>query len=158
MLGSTEDKEEAFSFLCESFETERKKQKRRGEGRGQRAWAAALIQPSAIFPSSPCLHFLHRLTIPALFSHSLCNFHPSYTPVLRESVGLWRVHELCERTRETQKVNEAGRRGEQSCRFFCFSLSSMGLRISERKPYNTSTSCSFYQTYHCSYLRTKPFP
>lgn len=34
MLGSTEDKEEAFSFLCESFETERKKIKkeRRGEG------------------------------------------------------------------------------------------------------------------------------
>lgn len=33
MLGSTEDKEEAFSFLCESFETERKKIKK-GEERG----------------------------------------------------------------------------------------------------------------------------
>lgn len=118
MLGSTEDREEAFSFLCESFETEREK-KKKGEGRGgrERACAAALIQPSAIFPSSPCLHFLHRLTIPALFSHSLCNFHPSYTPVLRGSVGLRRVHELCERTRETRKVNEAGHCGEQSCRF-----------------------------------------
>lgn len=108
-----------------------KNKKRRGEGRGQRAWAAALIQPSAIFPSSPCLHFLHRLTIPALFSHSLCNFHPSYTPELRGSVGLQRGHELCKRTRETQKVNEAGRCGGQSCRFFWFSLSSMRLCISE---------------------------
>lgn len=126
MLGSTEDREEAFSFLCESFETERKKIEEREEkgeeGRGQRARAAALIQPSAIFPSSPCLHFLHRLTIPALFSHSLCNFHPSYTPVLRGSAGLRGVHELCERTREAHKVNEAGRCGEQSCRCFWFTM------------------------------------
>lgn len=126
MLGSTEDREEAFSFLCESFETERKKIEEREEkgeeGRGQRAQAAALIQPSAIFPSSPCLHFLHRLTIPALFSHSLCNFHPSYTPGLRGSAGLWGVHELCERTKEAQKVNEAGRCGEQSSRCFWFTM------------------------------------
>lgn len=32
MLGSTEDREEAFSFLCESFETERKKIEAREKG------------------------------------------------------------------------------------------------------------------------------
>lgn len=121
-------------FLSSVNHLRQREKKRRGKGREQRAWAAALIQPSTIFPSSPCLHFLRRLTIPALFSHSLCNFHPSYTPVLKGSVGLRRVHELCERTRETQKVNEAGRCGEPSCKFFWFSLTSMGLCILERKP------------------------
>lgn len=36
MLGSTEDKEEAFSFLCESFETEKKKKKKRERGEKKR--------------------------------------------------------------------------------------------------------------------------
>lgn len=52
MLGSTEDKEKAFYFLCESFETEKKNGKKKGEGRREkREQAAALIQPSAIWPA-----------------------------------------------------------------------------------------------------------
>lgn len=55
MLGSTEDKEEAFSFLCESFETERKKkEERRGEGAKSLGCCidSALCDLSFLSPSS----------------------------------------------------------------------------------------------------------
>lgn len=134
MLGSAEDKEEAFSFLCESFETERKKNKKDRGGEGAKSLGccidSALCNRSFLSLSSPSRPIDYSSFIFSLF----VSFSPSYTPELKGSVGLRGVHELCERTRETQKVNEAGRCGEQSCRFFYLSLSRMGPCISERKP------------------------
>lgn len=54
MWSSTEDREKAFSFHCESFEREREREKKmKKEWRGKkRDQAAALIQPSAIWPAS----------------------------------------------------------------------------------------------------------
>lgn len=62
MWSSTEDREKAFSFHCESFEREREKKKRKRVERKKRDQAAALIQPSAIWPAS--------LSVPLSF-HSL---------------------------------------------------------------------------------------
>lgn len=64
MWSSTEDREKAFSFHCESFEREREREKKmKKEWRGKkRDQAAALIQPSAIWPAS--------LSVPLSF-HSL---------------------------------------------------------------------------------------
>lgn len=63
MWSSTEDREKAFSFHCESFEREREREKWKKSGEGKkRDQAAALIQPSAIWPAS--------LSVPLSF-HSL---------------------------------------------------------------------------------------
>lgn len=75
MLGSTEDKEEAFSFLCESFETEKKKEEKKERGGKKRDQAAALIQPSAIWPASlsPSLSLITSLSLSS-FSIPDCPF------------------------------------------------------------------------------------
>ena len=79
MWSSTEDKEKAFSFHCESFEREKNEKKRRGEKKKKRDQAAALIQPSAIWPASirsplPLLILYTLLSIADFFPHAFVLF------------------------------------------------------------------------------------
>lgn len=81
MWSSTEDKEKAFSFHCESFERERKKMKKRGEReKKKRDQAAALIQPSAIWPASLSLSLLFPPLSLSSFSIPYCLFQLFFFP------------------------------------------------------------------------------
>lgn len=72
MWSSTEDREKAFSFHCESFEREREKKRKRVE-RKKRDQAAALIQPSAIWPASLSVPLsFHSLYLSVYLSFFLC--------------------------------------------------------------------------------------
>lgn len=75
MWSSTEDREKAFSFHCESFEREREREKKmKKEWRGKkRDQAAALIQPSAIWPASLSVPLsFHSLYLSVYLSFFVC--------------------------------------------------------------------------------------
>lgn len=82
MLGSTEDREEAFFSLCESFETEKKKRKKKGRVKKKSEQAAALIQPSAIWPASLFLLLRLPVFLHCLYSPDCSSQHFSTTPFL----------------------------------------------------------------------------
>lgn len=82
MWSSTEDREKAFSFHCESFERERegekKLKKKWREREKKRDQATALIQPSAIWPASlPLSPYFPLLSLLSFFL-PYCVFHPFY--------------------------------------------------------------------------------
>lgn len=103
MWSSTEDREKAFSFHCESFEREREKKWKKSGEEKKRDQAAALIQPSAIWPAS--------LSVPLSFHSLYLSVYLSFLCVCVEFFwfqmnssdleglgGLWRVHKSCEKT------------------------------------------------------------
>lgn len=82
MLGSAEDKEEAFSFLCESFETERKKNKKKERG-GEGAKSLGCCIDSALDNLS--FLSLSSLSAPIDYSSFIFSLFVQFSPQLHTS-------------------------------------------------------------------------
>lgn len=138
MWSSTEDREKAFSFHCESFQRKKKMKKR--ERRKKRDQASALILPSAIWPASPSFSFslplslfiLYTLWSISTFFRTLLFYFQFFwcwidSSILEGNGGFiessWVLWEDREggRGKERRKANEAELCGEQ-CRFFRFTF------------------------------------
>lgn len=82
MWSSTEDREKAFSFHCESFEREKKKWKKKREEKKKRPGLCtdstlcnlACFSLFLFFPPSPSLHSLYLMFYFSFFSHSFVLF------------------------------------------------------------------------------------